>query len=128
MVFNCKCILYLLWKESLNKAGQQFHQYQQCEQLPFASISLNTKISWHMQMEIQILAWDRYNNVVGLNLSMRSIPSAFLIMRSQPSTFLIMRSQPSTFLIMRFQPSTFLIMGSQPSTFLIMGSPTALQI
>ena len=43
MVFNCKFILYLLWKEILNKAGQQFHQYQQCEQLPFASISLNTK-------------------------------------------------------------------------------------
>ena len=83
MVLNCKCILYLLWKESLYKS----------EQLPFASISLN--------------------------LSMRSLPSAFLIMGSQPSTFLIMRSQPSTFLIMGSQPSTFLIMGSQPSTFLL---------
>jgi len=30
------------------------------------------KRSWHMKVEIQVLAWDRHKNVVGLNRSMRS--------------------------------------------------------
>jgi hypothetical protein len=41
MVFNCKCILYLLWKESLNKAGKQFHQVE---------ISLSRK--WRVEISL----------------------------------------------------------------------------
>ena len=42
----------------LNSVCQQFHQYQQNKQLPLQLKSLNTKISQHIPMEIQVLTWD----------------------------------------------------------------------
>jgi hypothetical protein len=58
---------YMLWKESLNSDGQQFHQYQQNEQLSLTFIQWTQKNPWHMTLEIQILDWDRHKTVAGLN-------------------------------------------------------------
>jgi hypothetical protein len=62
-----------------NSDGHQFHQYQQNEQ----SLLILIKLAEHknrpryMTLEIQVLAWDRHNNVVGLILLMWSQPSPF---------------------------------------------------
>ena len=47
-------------KESLNSDGQQYHQYQQNNQSPL------TSTHW---TEIQVLTWNRHNNVAGLMVS-----------------------------------------------------------
>jgi hypothetical protein len=52
---------YELWKESLNRDGYQFHQYQQNEQSSLILIELNE------HKKTQVLAWDRHTNVVRLN-------------------------------------------------------------
>jgi hypothetical protein len=60
----------LLWKDNLtrqNSDDQQFHQYQQNEQLPLILDHWRRKRSQNMQLEIQVLAWNSYNNVAGLN-------------------------------------------------------------
>ena len=51
-------------KGSLNIDGQQFHQHQQKEQPPQ---TIEHKKTWHMALEIKILALDRHKNVAGLN-------------------------------------------------------------
>jgi hypothetical protein len=55
-----------------NSDGHQFHQYQQNEQSLLILIKLaeHKKRPQHMTLEIQVLAWDRHNNVVGLILLM----------------------------------------------------------
>ena len=50
---GCNQHTYVLWKESLNGDGHQFHQYQQNEQSP---LILTQKRPWHMMLEIQALA------------------------------------------------------------------------
>ena len=50
-------------EESLNSDGQQFHQYQQMEQLPFYTTYWAYKIPRLMMLEIQMVAWDRHKNV-----------------------------------------------------------------
>ena len=69
-----------LRKESLNSDGHQFHQYQQNEQSPLIPTdSLKTKkVQNDMTLEIQVLAWDRYKNVTGLNRLMGSQLSLLL--------------------------------------------------
>ena len=47
------------------------HQYQQNEQSSFGS----NYWTQYMAFEIQVLAWDRYKHVAGLNQLMRSQPS-----------------------------------------------------
>ena len=46
--------------------GHQFHQYQQNEQSPLILTELVHKKIWLVTLVIQVLAWDRHNNVVGL--------------------------------------------------------------
>ena len=52
----------LIWKESLNSDGQQFHQYQQSKQLPLISNHWTEIRRWHTVMEIQVHAWDWHKN------------------------------------------------------------------
>jgi hypothetical protein len=54
-------ILILLWKESFT---QRWSTIQQKEQSPL--------ILTHWTLEIQVLAWDRHNNMAGLNQLMGS--------------------------------------------------------
>ena len=78
------CLL-LLWRESLNSASQQFYKCQQNELSPLTFTHWTQKRPQHMTLEIQVLAWDRHNNVMGglrqaqqcdgLNQLMGSFPS-----------------------------------------------------
>ena len=59
----------VLWEESLNSDGRQFHKKYK---------HLSPKIIEHMTLGIQVLAWDRHKNVEGLNPLWDSIlPSPF---------------------------------------------------
>jgi len=51
----------------MKRTFKQFHQYQQNEQSPLFFAGLTQKKKQHMTLEIQILAWDRYKHVTGLN-------------------------------------------------------------
>ena len=89
----------LLWKKSLYSDGKICHQYQQNVQPPFrkrngtkCTTTIQEKewrFEWchfkplctkkrprHMALEILVLAWDRHNNLSGLNWLMRSQPSS----------------------------------------------------
>ena len=46
-------------KECVNRACQQFHQYQPSEQSPITSNKWTQKRSWRVTMKLQILFWDR---------------------------------------------------------------------
>jgi hypothetical protein len=61
---------------------------------------VHNKRSQHITLEIQVLAWDRYKNVVGLNLLIGSLP--LMIIGSLP--LLIIGSLP--LLIIGFSPKT----------------------
>ena len=70
-----------LWKESLNRNGQQYHQVQQSEQWLLGDPWLLTiahrtqkRRPRHMMLEIPV-AWDRHKNVTRLNCLMGSQPS-----------------------------------------------------
>jgi len=60
--------------QNLSSGGHQFHQYPQNEQssLILAELTEHKKITIRMTFEIQVLAWNRHNNVVGLNRLMES--------------------------------------------------------
>jgi hypothetical protein len=62
------CIFWSIMKINF----KQFHQYQQNEQLLLILIHWTQNRPQYMQMEIQALAWDRHNNVEGLNLLIES--------------------------------------------------------
>ena len=51
-------------KESLKSDGQQFHQY---EHPPLTSNHWTQNRKWCVQLEIQVLAWDKHKYVAGLN-------------------------------------------------------------
>jgi hypothetical protein len=66
----------ILWsKESLNSDGQQFHQYQQYEQLPLTSNHWTQKKPQYVTLESHVPPWDKHKNVVGLNRLMGFQPS-----------------------------------------------------
>jgi len=46
---------------------QQFHRYHKTNELSPLTSNNYTKRPQHMALEIQVLAWDRLKNVVGLN-------------------------------------------------------------
>jgi hypothetical protein len=58
------------WKESLNSDVQQFRQYKQNKYPPLTLNHWTWKRPWHMTLNIQVLSWDRYDNVAGLNIWM----------------------------------------------------------
>jgi len=60
-------------KKVCNSDSKQFQQYPQNEQPPLYVLNQWTqKRPRHLPVEIQILAWDRYENVAGLNQLMGS--------------------------------------------------------
>jgi ATP-dependent exoDNAse (exonuclease V) alpha subunit len=58
-------------KESLEKEGQQFHQYQQNGQSHLKSENIK-KRPWHKTLDIHVLDWDRPKKVADLNRLMGS--------------------------------------------------------
>ena len=64
-------------KRKFKQRCHQFHQDQQNEQSPLilSELTEHKKNPRYMTLEIQVLAWDRHKNVVGLNRLMGSQPS-----------------------------------------------------
>ena len=58
----------MIWKrkESSNRDGQQFHQYQQSEQMFQVIEHIKTHDIWHLKY--RPLAWCRHNIVIGFKL------------------------------------------------------------
>jgi len=62
-------------KESLNSDGQQFQQYHQNEQPAVTLTHWTPKKTMTYDIGNSSLAWDRHNNVAGLDWIMGSQPS-----------------------------------------------------
>ena len=74
-ILSFNYVLNKLWTESLDSDGQQFHKYQQNKKSPFTLTHRTQNRPQHIMLEIQVLAWDKHNNVAGLNQLMGSLPS-----------------------------------------------------
>jgi len=60
-----KYFLFLIVKRKLNSDGNQFHQYQQNNQLPLIFTELAERKKT-MTLEIHVLTWDRHIKVAKL--------------------------------------------------------------
>ena len=66
-------------KRKFKQRCHQFHQDQQNEQSPLilSELTEHKKKPRYMMLEIQVLAWDRHKDVVGLNrlMDLQTLPS-----------------------------------------------------
>ena len=60
--------IYILMKDNLNRDSQQIYQHQQNEHSPLTSTHGANNIKMAYDVGNPGSAWDRHNNVVGLNV------------------------------------------------------------